>query len=98
MGYGRISQVGDGPRAVPNDSSGRPQGVAPTISSCTLRGFHLLPLTIPPSKPKVRPKKIIGHIGRTRLWPIGIAIRVNANKISTDGCARYGAIAEVLSL
>ena len=43
-------------------------------------------------------KKRIGHIGRTRLWPIGIAVRVNANKISADGCARYVAIAEVLSL
>ena len=31
MGYGRNSQVGDGPCAVPNDSSGRPQGGAPTI-------------------------------------------------------------------
>ncbi len=88
MGYGRMSQAGDGPRAVPNDSSGRPQGVAPTT----------YPLTIHASKPKVLPQKIIGHIGRTRLWPIGIADRVNANKISADGYARYGAIAEVLSL
>ena len=99
MGYGRISQVGDGPRAVPNDRQQQATtGSRPYDLFVYLRGFHLLPLTIPPSKPKVRPKKIIGHIGRTRLWPIGIAIRVNANKISADGCARYGAIAEVLSL
>ena len=47
MGYGRMSQAGDGPRAVPNDSSGRPQGVAPTT----------YPLTIHASKPKVLPQK-----------------------------------------
>ena len=79
------SQVGDGPCAVPNDSSGRPQGGAPTIHYTR-------------QQTKSSPQKIIGHIGRTRLWPIGIAVRVNANKISADGCARYGAIAEVLSL
>ena len=84
MGYGRMSQVGDGPCAVPTTAAGDHRG---------------LPLqTIHPSKTKVLPKKIIGHIGRTRLWPIGIADRVNANKISADGCARYGAIAEELSL
>lgn len=56
------------------------------------------PLNYTPQQTKSSPKKIIGHIGQTRLWPIGIAVRINANKISADGCAKYGAIAEVPSL